>query len=59
MNDERKTEFADQIIAEASSWVAQLETGNLSRADIAALREWISRSPAHATEIRATVWSIE
>ena len=53
MNDERKTEFADQIIAEASSWVAQLETGNLSRADIAALREWISRSPAHATEIRA------
>lgn len=53
MNDERKTELADQIIAEASAWVAQLETGNLSRADIAALREWISRSPAHASEIRA------
>lgn len=53
MNDEPTFELTDQIIAEASAWVAQLETGNLSRADIAALREWISRSPAHASEIRA------
>ncbi len=43
----------EQISAEACAWVAQLESGNLSRADIAALKEWISRSPAHASEIEA------
>lgn len=42
-----------EITAEASSWLAQLETGQLSAADLAAFREWIGRSPRHAAEIRA------
>lgn len=42
-----------EIIGEASAWVAQIESGALSGADMAALREWMSRSPAHRREIRA------
>lgn len=41
-----------EITAEACAWVAQLESGDLSGADLAALREWMARSPAHAREIR-------
>lgn len=40
------------ITAEACAWIAQLESGDLSGADLAALREWISRSPAHKQELR-------
>ena len=32
--------------------MAQLETGHLSASDIAALREWMARSPQHAREIK-------
>jgi len=40
------------IRAEASSWLAQLETGNLDHADVAILREWVRRSPKHINELR-------
>lgn len=53
MSSEPNTPLAEQITAEACAWVAQLETGDLSRADVAALKEWVSRSPAHAAEIRS------
>ncbi len=41
-----------EITVEACAWVAQLESGNLSGSDLAALREWMTRSPLHAKEIR-------
>ena len=40
------------IRSEASAWIAQLETGELSGADLDAFREWMSRSPRHAAEIK-------
>lgn len=40
------------LAAEACAWLAQLETGRLSREDLAAFREWIERSPRHYAEIR-------
>ncbi|MEQ8937004.1 MAG: DUF4880 domain-containing protein, partial [Amphiplicatus sp.] len=41
-----------EITAEASAWLAQLDSGDLSGADLAAFREWMGRSPAHAKEMR-------
>ena len=41
-----------EITAEACSWIAQLETGDLTPEDFAAFREWMQRSPCHAQEIR-------
>ncbi|PKP83313.1 MAG: hypothetical protein CVT79_00420 [Alphaproteobacteria bacterium HGW-Alphaproteobacteria-18] len=43
---------APDLMAEACAWLAQLETGNLSKEDLAAFREWIQRSPRHYAEIR-------
>lgn len=40
------------ITAEACAWLAQLETGDLTAADIEAFREWLRRSPRHVAEIR-------
>lgn len=40
------------LTAEASAWIAQLETGALSTEDLAAFREWVNRSPRHYTEVR-------
>lgn len=40
------------LTAEAGAWLAQLETGKLSREDMSAFREWIQRSPRHYAEIR-------
>lgn len=40
------------IRSEAFSWIAQLETGELSPEDLTAFEEWISRSPRHYSEIR-------
>lgn len=40
------------ITNEACAWLAQLETGDLSKEDLAAFREWINRSPHHAARIR-------
>jgi transmembrane sensor len=40
------------IRTEACAWIAQLESGDLKPADVDAFREWIQRSPRHASEIR-------
>lgn len=50
-----KSTFSDNqstVTAEACAWIAQLETGELSKADMNAFREWIGRSPKHAAEIK-------
>ncbi|GAB4520458.1 MAG: FecR domain-containing protein [Amphiplicatus sp.] len=52
MVDRPKLTADSEITAEACAWVAQIESGDLSPADLLALREWINRSPAHAREIR-------
>lgn len=52
MSDSLDITPAAAITSEACAWVAQLETGNLSASDIAALREWMARSPQHAREIK-------
>ena len=41
----------ETIVTEACEWIAKLETGELSVADMAAFREWIRRSPHHAAEV--------
>lgn len=46
------TPDAPDIVAEACAWLAQIETGRLSEKDLAALREWIQRSPRHYAELR-------
>ena len=40
------------ITGEACAWIAQLETGELTRADRAAFCEWMQRSPRHTSEIK-------
>ncbi|PQA87674.1 FecR family protein [Hyphococcus luteus] len=47
------------VDAIAAAWLAQLDGGDLSPADMAAFREWLNRSPEHReTLIRmARVWS--
>lgn len=47
------------VDAIAASWLAQLDGGDLSAADMAAFCEWVNRSPEHrATLLRmAEVWS--
>lgn len=52
MSDSLNITPAAEITVEACAWVAQLETGRLSASDIAALREWMARSPQHAREIK-------
>ncbi|MGE0409006.1 MAG: FecR domain-containing protein, partial [Amphiplicatus sp.] len=42
-----------EIAAGACAWLAQIESGDLSTADRAALKEWMATSPRHAEEIRA------
>jgi transmembrane sensor len=47
------------ITREASAWIAQLDGDDApSREDLAALQEWMSRSPAHRKEIErlAALW---
>lgn len=47
------------VDAIAASWLAQLDGGDLSPADMAAFREWLNRSPEHReTLVRMSrVWS--
>ena len=52
MNKNVVSSDVPDIKSEASAWIAQLETGELSGADLDAFREWMSRSPRHAAEIR-------
>jgi len=51
----KSTQYSNQapdIVTEACAWIAQLETGDLTTADLEAFREWIGRSPRHASEIK-------
>lgn len=43
---------SSDITSEACAWIAQLETGELTAADLEAFREWMQRSPRHAAEIK-------
>ncbi len=52
MNNQSTIDTGGEIVSEACAWIAQLESGEMSASDMAALREWMSRSPAHAREIR-------
>ncbi len=55
---QRKEFDSEAIAVEAASWVLQLENGDLSDEDRAALREWAERSPAHARVLKeyASAW---
>lgn len=48
----------DLISQEASSWVAKIDNGAMSKKDKLGLSEWINRSPAHLSELRiiAKIW---
>ncbi|MDX9873616.1 MAG: FecR domain-containing protein [Spongiibacteraceae bacterium] len=49
---ESSSHLAREVTAEACAWIAQLETGAMTAGDLAALKEWMNRSPAHRAEIR-------
>ena len=40
------------VTAESCAWIAQIETRELTPEDLKAFREWIQRTPRHASEIR-------
>ncbi len=42
----------ETITSEAASWVAQIDSGDMTSADRKALREWCARSPAHMKALR-------
>lgn len=52
MNTHSTIETNSEITSEACAWIAQLESGDLSASDLETLREWMSRSPSHAQEVR-------
>ena len=45
MKEDRLVNHTSDVTAEACAWIAQLETGDMTRADIDAFREWMHRSP--------------
>lgn len=51
LNDTDSANLSADVVGEACAWIAQLETGDLTTADLEAFREWIRRSPYHASEI--------
>ena len=53
MKNRPDIETDSEIVSEACAWVAQIESGAMSASDMAALREWMERSPVHAREIRS------
>jgi len=52
MSTSQHSRQAPDITAEACAWIAQLETGDLTPADVDAFREWMHRSPRHVAEIQ-------
>lgn len=52
MHNDQFSGNSSDIRSEACAWIAQLETGELTHADVDAFREWTQRSPRHAAEIR-------
>jgi transmembrane sensor len=55
MKDSYQSNQKDHVVTEACAWIAQLETGELSSADVEAFREWTNRSSQHAAEINRLV----
>jgi transmembrane sensor len=51
-SENKNLNTASNITAEACAWIAQLETGDATHADMEAFKEWVSRSPRHSTEIK-------
>lgn len=54
MSNELSDYPSQEVRAEACAWMAQLETGQFTHADLEAFREWVNRSPLHAVEIKRT-----
>jgi transmembrane sensor len=52
MSKDLSSHETPDITVEACAWIAQLETGALTAADVDAFREWMRRSSRHAAEIR-------
>lgn len=52
MTEPFQSKQRDIIVQEACAWLAQLETGELSSADISAFREWVKSNPMHGAEIK-------
>lgn len=52
MTTNHLTTQTSDITAEACAWIAQLESGDLTPADVEAFREWMQRSPRHTAEVR-------
>ncbi|PCI73780.1 MAG: hypothetical protein COB20_15900 [SAR86 cluster bacterium] len=51
---------SDSVVhSEACAWIAQMESGDLSRADRLALQQWMRKSPAHEETLReyAELWN--
>lgn len=51
MNIRRLQQPDSMVRAEACAWIAQLDKGNPTHADLEALREWMQRSPQHSFEL--------
>lgn len=51
-NHTQLSDSSSDIRSQACSWIAQLETGDLTNEDLAAFKEWTSRSPVHREEIK-------
>jgi len=52
MIEDFKPHNKSTIMMEACAWIAQLESGEQTKEDLAAFKEWMSRSPAHQKEIK-------
>ena len=52
MNGKVQNFDRSDVTAEACAWIAQFETGDMTPEDFAAFREWMQRSPRHASEMK-------
>ena len=55
MNQDELDNIDANVTAEASAWLAQFESGEMSAEDYSALREWMRQSPAHRREFASIV----
>lgn len=59
MSKDGKSIYPDHIVqAEASAWIAQLESGNMSKAERHEFEQWMKRSPSHEAAVKelAGLW---
>ena len=52
MNGKVQNFDRSDVTAEACAWIAQFETGDMTPEDFAAFKEWMQRSPRHASEMK-------